>query len=112
MSKHKKLNFYSTDPNYVFPSEELEEFDTLPPNQQKLRIHRESKGRGGKEVSIIVGFIGKESDLDILGKNIKAKCGTGGSVKEGEIIIQGDHREKILNFLKESGYSQTKLAGG
>ncbi len=110
----KKLTFYSTDPDTQRRFDEGEEDDvvSLDPKQQKLRIHRETKHRGGKEATIVKGFIGKEEDLEALGKALKNKCGVGGSVKDGEIILQGDQRQKALEFLKSKGYNDTKLAGG
>lgn len=99
---------YSTDPNFVLPEESQEEIITLVPSQQKLRILLDKKQRAGKMVSLITGFTGSDSDLELLGKQIKTVCGTGGSVKEGEIIIQGDHRDKILQWLLKNGYSLSK----
>lgn len=99
---------YSTDPNFLLPQESQEEIITLTPSQQKLRILLDKKQRAGKMVSLITGFTGSDSDLELLGKQIKTVCGTGGSVKEGEIIIQGDHRDKILQWLLKNGYSLSK----
>lgn len=98
---------YSTDPNFKI-EEESTETETLEPKQQKLRIKLDTKHRGGKAVTLITGFIGKDADLEDLGKKLKNFCGTGGSVKEGEAIVQGDNREKVLQLLIKSGYSQTK----
>jgi translation initiation factor 1 len=94
---------YSTDPNFRqdVPHEEVE---TLPPAKQKLRIHLETKHRGGKTVTVVNGFVGKNDDLEDLGKKLKTSCGTGGSAKDGEIIIQGDHREKIKAWLQKNDY--------
>lgn len=99
---------YSTNPNFEYENIETEEPETLPKNQQKLRISIEKKGRGGKTVTLIKGFIGTENDLKELGKLLKTKCGVGGSVKDGEIIIQGDFKQRIIELLKAEGYSQTK----
>ncbi|RTL57149.1 MAG: translation initiation factor [Sphingobacteriales bacterium] len=111
MSKKNKPDnrgfVFSTDPNFQFEEERMEE-ETLSANQQKLRIRLETKHRGGKTVSLITGFIGKEVDLEELGKKLKSFCGTGGSAKDGEIIVQGDHRDKILQWLLKNGYSQSK----
>lgn len=101
---------YSTNPNYNF-REEKEEITTLPPQQQNLRVMLDKKQRGGKQVTLVTGFIGNDEDLESLGKTLKTKCGTGGSVKDGEIIIQGDNRSKILDFLIKAGY-KAKQAGG
>ena len=102
---------FSTDPNFKL-EEENDNIETLKPNAQKLRIWLETKHRGGKTVAIISGFIGTDDDLQTLSKSLKNACGTGGSAKDGEIIIQGDHREKILQWLQKNGYTQVKKAGG
>ena len=80
----------------------------MPKNQQKLRISMERAGRGGKTVTLVRGFVGSDDDREALCKLLKQKCGVGGSVKEDEIIIQGDHRQRLLELLKREGYSQTK----
>jgi translation initiation factor 1 len=103
---------YSTDPDFQYQHEEEEEVTELAPNQQKLRVFIDRKQRGGKEVTLITGFAGPGSALEELGKYLKTKCGVGGSAKDGEIIIQGDHRERVVQLLLEKGYSQTKKAGG
>lgn len=102
---------YSTDPNFRFEEEEGAAAATLEPKQQKLRVKLETKHRGGKAVTLITGFVGTEDDLQTLGKSLKNFCGTGGSAKEGEIIIQGDQRDKVLQWLQKSGYTQTKRIG-
>ena len=105
----ERLNVvYSTNPDYKYESIEEEEAETPPKNQQKLRVFMEKKGRGGKTVSLIKGFVGTEDDLKELGKLLKTKCGVGGSVKDGEIIIQGDFKQRIIDLLKAEGYTQTK----
>ena len=91
---------YSTNPDFQYESIEEEEMETLPKNQQKLRVSIEKKGRGGKTVTLIRGFIGTEDDLKELGKLMKTKCGVGGSVKDEEIIIQGDFKQRIIDLLK------------
>lgn len=112
MSKKNKPDsrgfVYSTDPNFSFQSDNTDEQQTLPVAQQKLRVRLETKHRGGKTVSLITGFTGTSDDLEDLGKKLKNFCGTGGSVKDGEIIIQGDQREKILQWLLKNGYKQSK----
>ena len=113
MGKKKKLKgvVYSTNPEYNYEYDEVEKLETLPPEQQTLTIHLEKKHRAGKTVNIIKGFIGSTADLEQLGKQIKNKCGTGGSVKDGEIIIQGDKRDQIIKILTNIGY-KTKRIGG
>lgn len=99
---------YSTNPDYQYESIEEEEAETLPKNQQKLRVSMEKKGRGGKTVTLIRGFIGTEDDLKELSKLLKTKCGVGGSSKDGETIIQGDFKQRIIDLLKAEGYTQSK----
>lgn len=99
---------YSTDPNFKLPEENIEEVITLSGSQQNLRIKLDAKQRAGKVVTLIQGFEGKEADLEELGRKLKAFCGTGGSVKENEIIIQGDNRDKIFSWLQKQGYLKTK----
>jgi translation initiation factor 1 len=98
---------YSTDPNFQFEGSN-ENAETLLPKQQKFRIRLETKHRAGKAVTLITGFIGTNADLEELGKKIKSFCGTGGSAKDGEIIIQGDHRDKVLQWLLKNDYSSSK----
>ena len=99
---------YSTNPDYEYSDDSQEEADTLPKNQQKLRLNMERAGRGGKTVTLVKGFIGSDKDINALCKLLKQKCGVGGSVKDGEIIIQGDHRQRLVEILKKEGYTQTK----
>jgi len=99
---------YSTNPDYEYSDDSQEEADTLPKNQQKLRLNMERAGRGGKTVTLVKGFVGSEEDITSLCKLLKQKCGVGGSVKDGEIIIQGDHRQRLVEILKKEGYTQTK----
>ncbi len=99
---------YSTNPDYQFQTDESVEPDTLPKNQQRLRVRIERNGRGGKTVTIVGGFVGAEADIKELGKWLKGRCGVGGSVKDGEILVQGEFKERIINLLKSEGYTQTK----
>ncbi len=102
---------YSTNLDLSLRQSDKESIATLPPAQQDLRVWRDSKQRGGKTVTVVLGFVGADEDLNTLGKLLKNKCGVGGSVKEGEIILQGDHRQKVLDVLTAQGY-KAKLAGG
>ena len=113
MAKPKdRINIvYSTNPNFSYQTEPNEEAETLPPAQQQLKIMLDKKARAGKQVTLISGFVGKTDDLESLGKALKNLCGSGGSAKDGEILIQGDHRDKILNHLVSKGY-KAKKAGG
>lgn len=99
---------YSTNPDFKFDVAEEDEAETLPKNQQRLRVRMEKNGRGGKTVTIVAGFVGSEADLKELGKWIKGRLGVGGSVKEGEIIVQGDFKTRVIELLKSDGYTQTK----
>ena len=98
---------YSTDPNFHFEKQN-ESIETLSPAQQKLKIRLDTKHRAGKAVTVVEGFIGKDEDLQELGKKLKTFCGTGGSAKNGEIIIQGDQTEKALHWLVKNGYLRAK----
>jgi translation initiation factor 1 len=111
MSKKNKPDakgfVYSTDPNFSFEEEQSNE-ETLTPAQQKLKIRLDTKHRAGKAVTLVDGFIGKVEDLEDLGKKLKSFCGTGGSAKNGEIIVQGDQREKVLQWLLKNGFKQVR----
>ncbi|MCF8381429.1 MAG: translation initiation factor [Bacteroidales bacterium] len=96
---------YSTGDNFNYDKGESEEAETLPPQKQKLIISLDKKQRKGKTVSLITGFVGKSEDLEELGKELKKKCGTGGSAKDGEIIIQGDFRTRLSEILVKDGYT-------
>lgn len=102
---------FSTNPDFKLPDDEGDEQQQISPKQQDLRIWLEKNHRGGKEVSVIRNFIGTEDEMEKLCKELKTKCGTGGSVKDGEIIIQGDQRKRIADLLTKMGY-KFKLAGG
>jgi len=102
---------YSTNPDFSYQSNEPAEAATLPPQQQQLRVQLDKKQRGGKQVTLITGFVGTEADLQTLGKLLKTKCGVGGSAKDGEVVVQGDFRDKVLEILLKEGY-KAKKAGG
>ena len=101
---------YSTNPDYEYNTGEEPAVETLPLAKQDLRVWRDSKQRGGKVVTLVKGFVGSEEDLTELGRMVKKKCGVGGSVKDGEIIVQGDHRDRIVDILLQAGY-RCKKAG-
>ncbi len=109
MAKQKKQRFegivFSTDTDFSYQeAEEYVEVDTLPNEKQKLKVLLDRKARKGKTVTIVEGFVGSDEDLQALAKILKQKCGVGGSAKEGEILIQGDFKQKIFDYLKTSGY--------
>ena len=95
---------YSTNPDFVVPSEQESAVETLPPSKQKLTVYLDRRNRGGKQVTLVKGFVGSDDALAGLSRQLKNKCGTGGSVKDGEILIQGDCREKVTSILISMGY--------
>jgi translation initiation factor 1 len=108
----KKINsfsalVYSTDPNFK-PEQNIQPENTLSPQEQSLKIRLDKKHRAGKAVTLVEGFAGNDNDANELSKKLKAFCGTGGSYKDGEIIIQGDNRDKILSWLQKNNYSRSK----
>lgn len=106
----KKLNIvYSTNPDYHYEQDETPEEKTILKEKQLLRVTLDKKQRRGKAVTLIAGFVGSDEDLTELGKMLKVKCGVGGSVKDGEIIVQGDVREKVLTILQKEGYNKTRV---
>jgi translation initiation factor 1 len=114
MSKKKKEKInvvYSTNPDFQFQFEEEDELETLPNNHQKLYVSIDRKQRGGKEVTLVEGFVGAEEDLKELGKLLKSKCGVGGTVKDNEILIQGNFKDKIFDLLVKEGYGVKKKGG-
>ena len=102
---------YSTNPDFQYTTTDEEQPTTLPAEQQNLRVWLDRKQRGGKVVTLVKGFVGSDDDLADLGRMLKSKCGVGGSAKDGEIIIQGDHRDRVLELLTKAGY-KCKKAGG
>ena len=104
-----RLNIvYSTNPEFQYEKDQAELTETIDKQKQKLRVSIEKKGRGGKTVTLINGFVGNENDLKALGKLLRSQCGVGGSVKDGIILVQGDFKQRIIDLLKKEGYTQTK----
>lgn len=102
---------YSTNPDFKYETQEEETAQTLPPQQQELRVWLDRKSRAGKQVTLVKGFVGSDDDLRELASMLKSKCGVGGSAKDGEIIIQGDFRDRVTELLVKAGY-KAKKAGG
>ncbi len=109
-NKNKKRDgiVFSTDPDFSYSEFEDQEQETQAPERQKLRVILERKGRGGKDVTLVEGFIGTQADREDLVKKLKNHCGTGGSAKDGEILVQGDQRDKVLKYLLDKGFTQSK----
>lgn len=95
---------YSTNPDFAYTTEESEKTETLEPSKQNLRVGIDRKGRAGKQVTLVTGFVGSDEDLSELGRTLKVKCGVGGSAKDGEITVQGDLRDKVVDILTKLGY--------
>jgi translation initiation factor 1 len=111
--KHKNRTgvVFSTNPDFRYEDAEEREPETLNPEKQNLKVLLDSRNRKGKRVTLITGFVGTESDLQKLGRELKAICGSGGTVKEGEVIIQGDFRDKVTDYLNSKGYKAKKSGG-
>ncbi len=99
---------YSTNPDFAYETADDTEEETLPPRQQRLRVSIERHNRGGKVVTLVTGFVGTADDLKALGKTLKTQCGVGGTAKDGEIVIQGDFKARVVQLLQAAGYTQTK----
>ena len=102
---------YSTDPSFIYEPEEATNKEVIPNNQQNLRVMLDKKNRGGKVVTLVAGFLGTDDDLEALTKMLKTKCGVGGSCKDGEVLIQGDFRDKIVLLLQKEGFKVKKSGG-
>lgn len=112
MSKKNAIGVvYSTNPDFQYQYDDEPEAATLPPQQQKLRVRLEKHHRGGKTVTLVTGFVGSQADLEELGRTLKSRCGVGGSAKDGEIIIQGEFKQKVFDLLQQAGY-KVKMSGG
>ncbi len=106
MSKKKAIGVvYSTNPDYQYQYDDEPETETLPPSKQRLRVQIDRHHRGGKVVTLVTGFVGTDDDLQELGRSLKSRCGVGGSAKDGEIIIQGEHLDKVKQLLVADGYN-------
>jgi translation initiation factor 1 len=102
---------FSTNPDFKFDNNSQEEQETLPPGKQNLKVQLDKKKRAGKSVTLITGFAGTEADLNALGKLLKTKCSVGGTVKDGEILIQGDFVVRVMDILKNEGYKVKRIGG-
>jgi translation initiation factor 1 len=107
--KNREGVVYSTSSDFNYSYQQDDEAATLPPQQQQLKVLLDKSGRAGKQVTLVTGFTGTANDLEVLGKTLKNKCGTGGSVKDGEIIIQGDFRDRVVQLLVKDGYKAKRV---
>ena len=99
---------YSTNPDFSYDNGEEEALETKPKEKQQLRVSLDKRNRGGKMVTLVTGFVGTDEDLQLLGKFLKVKCGVGGSAKDGEIIVQGDFRKRLVELLIQEGYTKSR----
>ncbi len=111
MKQNRTGVVYSTNSDFSYQTDELAAATTLPPQQQQLRVQLDKKQRGGKQVTLVTGFVGTDADLQALGKLLKTKCGVGGSAKDGEVVVQGECRDKVMEVLLKAGYKDTKAGG-
>jgi translation initiation factor 1 len=107
--KQREGVVYSTSSDFNYAYQQQEQSATLPPQQQQLRVQLDKSMRAGKQVTLVTGFVGTNADLEVLGKMLKSKCGVGGSVKDGEVLIQGDHRDKVVQVLIKEGYKAKRI---
>ena len=111
MGKNKNKGFYSTNPDFQFEEDSFEEVETLTKSEQRLYVSIDRKQRGGKEVTLVEGFVGTDDDLKELAKLLKSKCGVGGAAKDGEILVQGNFNDKVFDMLLKEGYGVKKKGG-
>lgn len=105
-----RLNIvYSTNPDYSYEKDDDDEIETIAADKQLLRVSLDKRNRKGKAVTLVTGFVGLDSDLQDLAKLLKTRCGVGGSAKDGEILIQGDFRNKVLELLQKEGYAKSRI---